>query len=182
MTRVGRGPAQRIRLTAQPRGADAECGRAAARIAPTVLPDGAGRRGWRAHRRRVCRVDARAIAKASRWRTATGIHGCRKRTVACSRVSASAGSRWSGVLGTRAPRVGSPRSGDATDDPRRGLHARPGLRDLPPRPVRTARRRRPDGVLLPQQRGQRRLLSRADSARGLPADHRSRPGGRRRSR
>ena len=37
-------------------------------------------------------------------------------------------------------------------------------------PVGPARRRRPDGVLLPQQRSQRRLLPRDDQRGGLPAD------------
>ena len=44
------------------------------------------------------------------------------------------------------------------------------IRDAAGAPVRTARRRRPDGALFPEQRGERRVLSRRHSSPGVPAD------------
>src|SRR2546430_1888526 len=61
-----------------------------------------------------------------------------------------------------APR-GAPR------DPRRRVRESRRPRPAAP-PTRPARRGRPDGVLFPEQRGERRLLQRDDQSRGVQTD------------
>ena len=138
-------------------------------IAPTVLPASLGATRVRAHRRQICRVDARLPRRrraVARLRPSAPAEDparrrCRSTSRSWRRSTAEARAQGRPLAGAR--------SRDAPRAARRGV--REGRR---PRPAaaagRPARRRRSDGVLFPEQRSERRLLQRADQPRGLPAD------------
>ena len=142
-------------------------------IAPTVLPAslGAGRRARDG--RQVRRVDARLSRRRradARLRPSAAAEDgpspvprlCRRSLLRSSGRARAQGGRWSALdLETRRALL------DAA-------FTKAGVRTPAAASDRPARRRRPDGVLLPQQRSERRLLQRADQPRGVPADRRSR--------